>query len=481
MFLKYFVVIVIKQRNDNIEKRGVLKYIILFIVTIYTTMVTFSLFDLKDELKQSISVHQTIEKNRLDSVTYMLQRLSRTVFTLTVTPEVVDLIRKGKRDALYTHIKSLKCEYLKKIHFVLADGTSFLRVHKPHKYGDSLLKRRPIYADLLKQKKELHGFEVGTTESAYRNVFPIFFEGELIAFVDVAFNSTEFLRFVSENEFFLFALKESIVPEKKIYTPFFLEPTLWVKKRDLTDKTPLLDLQSFKKMDSFFMPCGRIFSHNKHYYISAFVPLTDTKKETFGYFVYIDKSKEVNHLFSDFYNNITHYTLFLIFSFLFLFSYKHLKRIEAESQTDKLTRILNRRGLSKKLQKLSYYGVVIIDIDHFKRINDSYGHDVGDRTLQKLTQTLSKEIRNNDIFARWGGEEFIIIYPHLDHKFLNRVTEKLRITVASEYFDEANHITVSIGATIKKEQESFEDAVKRSDKALYQAKQEGRNRTRIKP
>lgn len=154
------------------------------------------------------------------------------------------------------------------------------------------------------------------------------------------------------------------------------------------------------------------------------------------------------------------------------------------SLTDVLTGILNRAGMAQYARKLFDeqdetvgFGVMVFDIDYFKPINDQYGHDVGDQVLIELTKIVSDNIREEDIFARWGGEEFVLLCPKKSKGSFMSLAEKLREVIASHEFNSklSLNVTVSIGVTSVHKNDTFEYAFKRADKALYQAKSSGRN------
>ena len=175
-------------------------------------------------------------------------------------------------------------------------------------------------------------------------------------------------------------------------------------------------------------------------------------------------------------------------------SYKRLeiekKQFETLSTTDVLTGITNRAGIDSFVRKIfesnyekSNLGIIIFDIDHFKKINDTYGHDVGDHVLQGMAKLISANIRGVDVFGRWGGEEFIIIAPQATRESLIPLAEKLRNCVELHNFDPSLSlkVTISMGVTSVKQNESFESALKRADMALYSAKNNGRNRVLHSP
>jgi len=126
---------------------------------------------------------------------------------------------------------------------------------------------------------------------------------------------------------------------------------------------------------------------------------------------------------------------------------------------------------------------VLIDIDHFKRVNDTYGHDVGDKVLRWIAQACTKELRATDLFARYGGEEFIVVLPDTPQKDAAAATERILKTIEEEPFGETRefHITVSAGLItgVPGTQETLDQFVRRADEALYRSKRDGRNRMTI--
>lgn len=165
-----------------------------------------------------------------------------------------------------------------------------------------------------------------------------------------------------------------------------------------------------------------------------------------------------------------------------------LNKARLLSETDELTGLLNMRGFSiaaNRLfgQALRYNraaSVLMIDSDNLKAVNDSYGHEAGNRLLRQLTRLIQAELRYTDVLARYGGDEFIVLLPETPSKGAVEVAGRIRDAVASAPLDaEGKHIpcTVSIGAATHPADGSTLDAVvARADRAMYQAKQAGRNR-----
>lgn len=159
------------------------------------------------------------------------------------------------------------------------------------------------------------------------------------------------------------------------------------------------------------------------------------------------------------------------------------REIEHMAAFDNLTGIFNRHKFeevyaleSERSRRFSQpLSLIIIDIDHFKEVNDTYGHDAGDEVLKRLATIIQKNIRKIDIFARWGGEEFLVLSPGTNLEEIQMLAEKLRLAVAKAKFPEVSHITISQGVSLFEEKDTFSNLLKRADKGLYYAKEHGRN------
>jgi diguanylate cyclase (GGDEF)-like protein/PAS domain S-box-containing protein len=159
------------------------------------------------------------------------------------------------------------------------------------------------------------------------------------------------------------------------------------------------------------------------------------------------------------------------------------REIERIATIDQLTGIFNRHKFeelfaleAERSRRFSHpLSLILIDIDHFKRVNDTYGHDIGDKVLVKLVEIVQENIRKIDIFARWGGEEFLVLCPSTDVKNVQNLAEKLRAAVEVSSFSEVEKITISLGLSCYNPEESFSELFKRADQGLYYAKEHGRN------
>jgi len=161
--------------------------------------------------------------------------------------------------------------------------------------------------------------------------------------------------------------------------------------------------------------------------------------------------------------------------------------LEKQASTDPLTGIYNRMKFSKvlgdELKRAQRYdtplAVILLDIDKFKSINDTYGHLDGDNVLKALTRLLAANIRSSDTLARWGGEEFILLAPGSDLDGGGLLAEKLRLAVAEHDFPIPQPVTASFGVAAYQLDDTELTLTNRADQALYQAKEQGRNRVEI--
>ena len=161
-------------------------------------------------------------------------------------------------------------------------------------------------------------------------------------------------------------------------------------------------------------------------------------------------------------------------------------KLEQLALIDTLTQMANRRYIDMELEsrfsELKRYGVpfgiLFMDIDHFKRFNDTHGHDAGDRVLKTVARTILNSARPSDLMGRWGGEEFIGILRGIDRAGLQLAAERIRSLIEKSRIridHQMLQVTVSIGATLVREGDAVDDLIKRADSLLYSSKQNGRN------
>ena len=166
-----------------------------------------------------------------------------------------------------------------------------------------------------------------------------------------------------------------------------------------------------------------------------------------------------------------------------------LNQINLHKKTihDKLTGAFNREYFEQNYRNLideyqssgNSFGLALLDIDHFKSVNDTYGHDVGDYVLKHMVELVQKFSRTEDILIRWGGEEFVMILNVKSLDALHKALEHIRQVIELEEFDTVKTITCSFGAAVYKNNEDIEETIKRADDALYFSKRTGRNKVTV--
>ena len=189
----------------------------------------------------------------------------------------------------------------------------------------------------------------------------------------------------------------------------------------------------------------------------------------------------------DSYENVTGAIVSLINNQSKMALVKKVKQLERSSSFDFLTKLHNRRLIERELYKRldevhrygKNFGVVFIDIDHFKKINDAYGHDVGDVVLKMVAKKLYVNLRPFDFLGRWGGEEFLAIVTNVNKTQLRIIANRFRTMVeqSSIFTGEAIvKVTISVGATLARSDENVISLIKRVDRLLYKSKNTGRNK-----
>lgn len=166
---------------------------------------------------------------------------------------------------------------------------------------------------------------------------------------------------------------------------------------------------------------------------------------------------------------------------------RYARKMEKFAKTDYLTNLMNRRCMLERMQEevmrcqrhRNRFSIAIVDIDNFKRINDTYGHDCGDQVLRQFASILKDNVRLVDLVSRWGGEEFILMFPETDIQGADTACEKIRSIVARSsvcYEDHQITVTATFGVSEYKAGDNINEVIKSTDEALYQGKTMGKNR-----
>lgn len=169
---------------------------------------------------------------------------------------------------------------------------------------------------------------------------------------------------------------------------------------------------------------------------------------------------------------------------------EEFEKLRQEAYLDPLTGVGNRRYGDMFLQTRMYewqkqfiqFGVIFLDIDHFKLFNDTYGHKTGDDVLVLVARSISNSLRTIDTLARWGGEEFLVILPAASTVIIKAIAERIRILIENSFIimdNEKLQVTISIGATMSVKEDTIDSVISRADSLMFISKTAGRNRVTI--
>jgi len=235
--------------------------------------------------------------------------------------------------------------------------------------------------------------------------------------------------------------------------------------------------------------------YKKHKFLSKLFTEIDGEDkyvEGINWVTKIDKMKNIKvEMHSNHFKQIFYMQVSKIRAHRYQVSFYNISRMVAEkdaivqvAEKDDLTQIYNRskfnKVLSLALRKAEIYKesftIILLDIDHFKQVNDQYGHNIGDQVLVQLALLVKSQLRSQDIFARWGGEEFVILSKDSTRNDSYALADRLRESIESFPFDEVGRITCSFGVSQYEKNDNATVLLKRVDEALYRAKNNGRNR-----
>jgi diguanylate cyclase (GGDEF)-like protein len=432
--------------------------------------------------------------------------------------KLVNIIEKASKqneldsevhDEVYDYYKDefAKLQLLDVLHvqFVMPNGKSLIRMHKPKKFGDHVEEVRYSFQYVNKEKVSISGFEEGRTSHAFRHVYPLYKEGKFIALVDVGFSSTMLQNYtmrannvhthfiVNKNVFKTVEWKsnnEEPYEDSVEHKDFMFSLSDHVNHDRLSDTnakimTPLRTLVDAKIATKKEFAIYKETDNKVR--IVAFLPVSNIKgDEAVAYLVSYTDSKQIETILKNFKIVILSVAFVLMVLLAFVYqSILHRKILKHELQYDGLTKVFNRKyflhvaedAIEKSKKGAHDISVVMVDIDFFKKVNDTYGHQAGDEVLVSVAKILSSSLRELDIIARYGGEEFII-FMMTDAKNAFDVIEKIRLKIENFTFADKPElkITVSFGIAQHHKNESLEELIKRADRALYQSKNGGRNR-----
>lgn len=417
------------------------------------------------------------------------------------------VLRNKLNDILYRQYEDMKKYEFRQFHFHLPNTESFLRVHSPTKYGDLLSSVRESVRIVNEKVEYISGFEEGRIFNGFRHVYPLEYKNNHIGSVEISVSSASIVEVLSklfDKEDFYFIIDKTAVHDKVFneqeinYKNSLISEDYYVDK-EVDDITSGYSTIIPKDNESFYLELkenyseklreGKSFIDISNFdgkdYIIKFSAIENFKKESIAYFISISESFVYKRLVVDMYKQITLISILAIFiigvGFIFAI---HQKRLKDASEIDYLTKIYNRSKFYEIVQRegkrskryKDELSIMMMDIDHFKNINDTYGHEWGDKVLKEMAFIISKNIRETDVFARWGGEEFVVMLPNTNKTNAIYVAEKIRKLIDECNSEKLKEITLSIGvSTTYSDNYDVDTQIKLADRAMYVAKQSGRN------
>ncbi|KUJ75226.1 hypothetical protein AVO42_07720 [Thiomicrospira sp. XS5] len=427
-----------------------------------------------------------------------------------------EAVRNETRQAIYDRLEPLyrllKAEYIRQLHFHLPDNTSFLRFHRPALFGDDLSNVRYSIDQVHKTQKPVFGFEEGRIFNGFRHVYPLHYQGELVGSVEISFSIDAIYHLITHdhNEAHDLLLKKDLIKHKVFeseqsnYAPSEISANYVVdksvhyhEKRPNSISQKRIHAINEKLHDDFegildeCNVCHLVTNINQTYYLVSFFPLKNTEDQAVGYIVNYINEPGLRIVTENFMKiNVVNESLLFIISLLTFFYLRNQIRqkrlLHKMARTDSLTKLPNRnvfkRALNEQMKrsqsKQKPLSLVFFDIDHFKQINDNHGHLMGDKVLTTIARTVEDGLTSKDVFARWGGEEFVILLTETYLEDAEKVAERLRKTL--ENLDiQGLKVTSSFGVTELKPKDTAESLMHRGDGLLYRSKEKGRNRVTV--
>ena len=420
-------------------------------------------------------------------------------------PEVREQVRKRLFETLHPLYLSLQRNHIRMLHFHTPDNRSFLRFHKPELHGDDLSSVRFSVTKVNGELTPVRGFEEGRTFTGLRCVYPLRYRGEHVGSVEMGFAFEAIRNYLYDGNpvIYHFIVSKTVVAdtlfpdERGRYIPCDLcSAYLYDKGVAAGNPDGVLSaaqrLQLRDLVDSRFAadPAGSSFSFSpklgEERFSATFLSVENLQQRHAAYIVSIQKDPMMEELTLSFKKSLLLVALFALF-FLVVVYFLYLKKREHDAyqraNIDYLTRSYNRRNCHERIVEMIQShqveqkpcSMLLVDIDRFKSINERNGEASGDRVLVALAGLLRQTVRSSDIVCRWGADAFVVII-NTDLPTAERVAEKIRKSVEASSFEEAGEITVSIGVTRLEPGDTDENCFKRADMALYEAKEQGRNR-----
>ena len=498
------------------------KHIIVFLLVFVVLNVGLNFF-FTQQKENYLSVQTQLLTGQYQTQYKYLKIMSHDIYTMYQDNEqLIELLTQAQtndlslRDKIHKKVyKLLKKRYkrlvrmgVKQLHFHLKDNTSFLRMHAPSKYGDDLTKIRETVAYTNKYLKPTEGFEVGKVAHGFRFVYPLFNKKkEHIGSMEVSFSSQQIMnymndKFMIKKHFIILKSEVDKKIDKKIRDELYeesAENSNYYVEKGANKKNELQELRIvIKKIKQSNDIAAKIAkneafsmygSYNYNAIVATFIPVSSfVDKKMIAYLIIYTESDYIDTLLVEY--DYAKFMLGIILLLLFIFSiYVTITqtKLEAMAHYDKLTNLPNRAffyaeleiDLKRVKRKGENLAILFIDLDGFKAVNDTFGHDAGDELLIQVSHRLKQAIREDDIVGRVGGDEFIMLLSEItSQKDAILVAKKIVASIGKEFHlsNSVVQIGASIGiATYPDHAKDADALIKCADSAMYVAKNNGKN------
>jgi len=429
--------------------------------------------------------------------------------TQTQDKQKLKLLRDKFYNKYLSDYNYMKAYGVRQLHFHLPNALSFLRFHRPNKFGDSLIGIRPSLEYVNKYKKYIHIFEEGRIFNGFRNVYPLYYKNIFVGTVEISYSFSALKKKMLEVEdsSLIFLISSNVVKKKVFkseqqnyekceFEGYLYDKSTFKDDGELSSKVIRLINTNIAPQVVLKLEKGESFSlryRSKELFgqkelMISFMPIYNLKHKKIAYLVHYsfdNIAKVLIEKYKILFLSLTLFSFLLSLGVGFILRNAQIKEKKEHEKAiyDSLTKIYNRYGLDEVLaneidssmHSKQSISAIFFDIDHFKVVNDTYGHAKGDYILEELSKLVSSKLRASDIFARWGGEEFIIFLKTTSLQNAMKIAEKLRLSIEEHDF-EGVKITSSFGVVELQENEDKEALLDRVDTLLYEAKESGRNR-----
>lgn len=415
--------------------------------------------------------------------------------------------------ALYRDYQQLKKYHVRQLHFHLPESVSFLRFHRPDKFGDSLVTARPSLNKVNETLKPVYGFEEGRIFNGFRHIYPLFYYDEFVGSVEISYGLDGISHVLAPNQQSseIFLISRNIIESKLFEDEYDNYQTSifghdWVVDKIAGQASSNLNtlpqttikLLNAKVKDEFntrilnkenCTGCTLAVDFKEHTYTVSFLPIYNVENRHAGFIVSYNRDLFLSIIYANKQKFDLILVLLISMSSFALYAFqkrrrKAIQKIEYSAHHDALTGIFNRKELMERLpdllrqakQQQAPIAAIFFDIDHFKVLNDTHGHAIGDEVLKSVARIVSQNLREDDLFIRWGGEEFLVVVDDSSADNANNIAEKLRVSIENHAFTHLNlKVTCSFGVTLSQPGYTSDKLLEIADQKLYRAKESGRN------